>query len=52
MQEAYDFKSVQDKWLPVWDKLVPFKSGDDKDSRPKKYVLDMFPYPSVDSKRI
>ena len=48
MQEAYDFKAVQDKWLPVWDKLVPFKSGDDKDSRPKKYVLDMFPYPSGD----
>ena len=48
MHEAYDFKAVQDKWLPVWDKLVPFKSGDDKDSRPKKYVLDMFPYPSGD----
>ena len=48
MQEAYDFKAVQDKWLPVWDKLAPFKSGTDDDKRPKKYVLDMFPYPSGD----
>jgi leucyl-tRNA synthetase len=48
MHEAYDFKAVQDKWLPVWDKLQPFKSGSDDDARPKKYVLDMFPYPSGD----
>jgi leucyl-tRNA synthetase len=48
MHEAYDFKGVQDKWLPIWDKLAPFKSGKDDDKRPKKYVLDMFPYPSGD----
>jgi len=48
MHEAYDFKAVQDKWLPIWDKLAPFKSGKDDDERPKKYVLDMFPYPSGD----
>jgi leucyl-tRNA synthetase len=48
MHEAYDFKAVQDKWLPIWDKLEPFKSGRDDDNRPKKYVLDMFPYPSGD----
>ena len=48
MHEAYDFKAVQDKWLPIWDKLEPFKSGRSDDSRPKKYVLDMFPYPSGD----
>jgi len=48
MHEAYDFKAVQDKWLPIWDKLAPFKSGKDDDQRPKKYVLDMFPYPSGD----
>ena len=45
---AYDFAYVQEKWLPVWDKLEPFKSGRAGDQRPKKYVLDMFPYPSGD----
>ena len=45
---AYDFAYVQEKWLPVWDELTPFKSGRADDSRPKKYVLDMFPYPSGD----
>ena len=45
---AYDFAYVQEKWLPVWDTLEPFKSGRSDDPRPKKYVLDMFPYPSGD----
>jgi leucyl-tRNA synthetase len=45
---AYDFAYVQEKWLPVWDKIQPFKSGRPDDARPKKYVLDMFPYPSGD----
>ena len=48
MHEAYDFKAVQEKWLPIWDALEPFKSGRGDDNRPKKYVLDMFPYPSGD----
>jgi leucyl-tRNA synthetase len=46
--QAYDFAYVQEKWLPIWDKLEPFKSGRTDDPRPKKYVLDMFPYPSGD----
>ena len=45
---AYDFAYVQEKWLPVWDQLQPFKSGRADDVREKKYVLDMFPYPSGD----
>ncbi len=45
---AYDFAYVQEKWLPVWDEVQPFKSGRTDDVRPKKYVLDMFPYPSGD----
>ncbi len=48
MHEAYDIPFVQEKWLPVWDQLTPFKSGNADDPRPKKYVLDMFPYPSGD----
>ena len=48
MHEAYDIQYVQEKWLPIWDELAPFKSGKSDDPRPKKYVLDMFPYPSGD----
>jgi len=48
MHEAYDFEAIQNKWLPIWDQLEPFKSGRIEDVRPKKYVLDMFPYPSGD----
>jgi len=45
---AYDFAYVQEKWLPIWDQVQPFKSGRADDVREKKYVLDMFPYPSGD----
>jgi leucyl-tRNA synthetase len=44
----FDAKALTDKWLPVWDQLKPFDSGKPEDKRPKKYVLDMFPYPSGD----
>ena len=47
-REQYDVLAVQDKWLPIWDELAPFRSGRPDDPRPKKYVLDMFPYPSGD----
>jgi len=46
--EAYDPQRMADRWLPVWDELTPFRSGDPNDQRPTKYVLDMFPYPSGD----
>ncbi|MFF2273847.1 leucine--tRNA ligase [Agromyces sp. NPDC058136] len=45
---AYDFAEIQSKWLPVWDELQPFRAGQPGDTRPRKYVLDMFPYPSGD----
>ena len=45
---GYDVTEIQDRWLPVWDELAPFRSGRPGDERPKKYVLDMFPYPSGD----
>jgi len=47
-REVYDHNAIQAKWLPLWDELAPFRSGDLSDPRPKKYVLDMFPYPSGD----
>ena len=45
---GYDFDAIQQRWLPVWDEQAPFRSGRPDDPRPKKYVLDMFPYPSGD----
>ncbi len=47
-REGYDVHAVQEKWLPVWDDLAPFRSGRPDDERPHKYILDMFPYPSGD----
>ena len=47
-ENEYNVAAIQDKWLPVWDDLRPFDSGIEGDPRPKKYVLDMFPYPSGD----
>jgi leucyl-tRNA synthetase len=47
-RESYDVQAVQSKWLPIWDEIAPFRSGRPDDARPKKYVLDMFPYPSGD----
>ncbi len=46
--ELYEPDRIQDRWLPVWDHLAPFRSGEHGDERPTKYVLDMFPYPSGD----
>ncbi|MDQ1293692.1 MAG: leucyl-tRNA synthetase [Actinomycetota bacterium] len=46
--QRYDAAALQEKWLPVWDELAPFRSGRPDDDRPRKYVLDMFPYPSGD----
>jgi leucyl-tRNA synthetase len=47
-REGYDPTALQDRWLEVWDRLAPFNSGRADDDRPRKYVLDMFPYPSGD----
>ncbi|HET7309783.1 MAG TPA: leucine--tRNA ligase [Mycobacteriales bacterium] len=47
MSEGYDPHGVVDKWLPVWDELRLFEPRDD-DSRERRYVVDMFSYPSGD----
>ncbi len=47
--EKWDPRSVQDKWLSIWDTMDLFEGSDDADdTRPRTYVLDMFPYPSGD----
>ena len=43
----YNFKTLQDKWQPYWHKIELYKTGNDP-QKPKKYVLDFFPYPSGD----
>jgi leucyl-tRNA synthetase len=44
---GYDVAAVQEKWLPVWDEMDPFRAADDG-SRERRYALTMFPYPSGD----
>ena len=41
----YDFKAIESKWQARWAADKEFKVEVDP-SRPKYYVLDMFPYPS------
>ena len=44
----YDPHVAQDRWLPVWESLDLYRAGRPGDGRPKRYILDMFPYPSGD----
>ena len=41
----YNFREIEKKWQKFWDENKTFKAEVDK-SKPKYYVLDMFPYPS------
>ena len=41
----YDFKEIESKWQKRWAAEGTYKVTEDK-SKPKYYVLDMFPYPS------
>jgi len=42
----YDFANIEKKWQTYWQENKTFRAIDCDDSRPKYYVLDMFPYPS------
>ena len=41
----YDFRKIEKKWQTYWAERGTFKTKEDP-SKPKFYVLDMFPYPS------
>jgi Leucyl-tRNA synthetase len=41
----YDPKSIEPKWQAYWEQNATFRVDVDH-SKPKLYVLDMFPYPS------
>jgi leucyl-tRNA synthetase len=41
----YNFNAIEDKWQQYWKKHHTYRVSEDK-TKPKSYVLDMFPYPS------
>lgn len=41
----YDFASIEPKWRKHWQEQLTFKAHN-QSTKPKYYVLDMFPYPS------
>jgi leucyl-tRNA synthetase len=41
----YQFKDIERKWQQFWAEKQTF-NADNQSSKPKYYVLDMFPYPS------
>jgi len=41
----YNFQEIESHWQSFWERERTFRAGIDP-SRPKFYVLDMFPYPS------
>ncbi len=43
---TYSFGEIEKKWQRFWEENKTFKATDCDTSRPKYYVLDMFPYPS------
>lgn len=45
---AYDFRALEEKWSAYWEERQPFTVDDADTSKPRKYILDMFPYPSGD----
>lgn len=43
---AYHPQRIEPKWQAYWEKNRTFRATDLDRSRPKLYILDMFPYPS------
>lgn len=47
VKKAYPFHEIEPKWQHYWEENKTFRTPDEIDtSKPKFYVLDMFPYPS------
>ena len=45
MNKEYQPKEIEPKWQKYWEENNTFVVAEDA-KKPKKYVLDMFPYPS------
>eukprot|EP01018_Ginkgo_biloba_P014137 Gb_36904 [translate_table: standard] len=44
---GYPFNEIEPRWQQYWEEKQTFRTPDEVDtSKPKFYVLDMFPYPS------
>jgi leucyl-tRNA synthetase len=43
---AYHPQRIEPKWQAEWERNKTFRACDGDRSRPKLYILDMFPYPS------
>ncbi len=46
MAGKYDFEAIEEKWQRLWEEKGVFRARDGDETRPKYYVLEMFPYPS------
>jgi valyl-tRNA synthetase len=47
LMAGFDHRIIDAKWQELWDRERTFATPTDR-TRPKYYVLDMFPYPSGD----
>lgn len=47
----YNFTSIEPKWQQFWEQNQTYKT-DNESTKPKYYILDMFPYPSGDGLHI
>ena len=46
-REEFSFSAIEQRWAGYWENNKVFQAADDG-KRPRKYMLDMFPYPSGD----
>ncbi len=45
MAKDYNHKEIEPRWQKFWEENKTYKT-EDNSSKPKQYILDMFPYPS------
>lgn len=49
VSQAYPFTEIESKWQAYWEEQQTFRTPEKVDTtKPKYYVLDMFPYPRCD----